>query len=61
MVFLGNLEFISYLYVIEFYILLLGEYKIVVVGLWNLMVFKLVENRVVYEGYIINDVVEYEE
>ena len=57
----GNSELISHLHAIEFHTLLPGEHKIAVAGLRNLMVSNLVENRAAYEGYITNDVVEYEE
>ena len=56
-----NSELFNHLQATGFHVLLQGDHDTAVAGLRNLMVSELLENRAVYEGYIINDVVEYEE
>ena len=57
----NNSELFNHLQATGFYVLLQGDHDTAVAGLRNLMVSELLENRAVYEGYISNDVVEYEE
>ena len=57
----GNLDLVNHLKAIGFDTLLQEGQNIAVAGLRSLMVSELLENREVYEGYITNDGVEYEE